>query len=259
MTCALSAVAPTSAARPAASVRGCVVALIPALDEAPTIAAVVRAVPPEIAGVPTVVLVVDDGSTDGTGDAARAAGAVVVRHETPQGGGAALRAGYRVAVDGGARVVVTLDADGQHVPAEMPALVEPVLAGRAQLAAGSRVLGSAEPNRASRELGIRVFNRIVSRLTGHTVTDCSNSYRAIDVGLLGSLDLRENQFHASELLIEALSRGASMIEVPITVRARQAGETKKPATLGYGYGFARAIARSSTRALRRSLVKKPTA
>jgi hypothetical protein len=144
---------------------------------------------------------------------------------------------------------VTLDADGQHRPSEMPELVRPVLRGKAQLAAGSRVLGSSEPGVAARELGIQVFNRLVSALTRQPITDCSNSYRAIDVAALRQLDLREDQFHASELLIEAITRGMTVLEVPITVLARQAGETKKPPTLRYGYGFGRAIARSTARGL----------
>lgn len=228
-----------------------VVALIPALDEAESIGAVVRTVPPTVAGVPTATVVVDDGSRDATADRAAQAGAIVVRHEHNRGGGAALRTGYRLAVDGGSLVVVTLDADGQHLPSEIPALVEPVLAGDADVTVGSRTLGSAEPGLFARELGIAVFNRLVSMLVGRRVTDCSNSFRAIRADALPALDLREEQFHASEFLIEVITRGLRTVEVPVTVARRQHGQTKKPRTLRYGAGFARAIVRAWRRSLSR--------
>jgi glycosyltransferase involved in cell wall biosynthesis len=234
-----------------AELRDRVVVLIPALDEAESIGEVVRAVPETVAGVPTVTIVIDDGSSDATAERAAEAGALVSRHETNRGGGAALRTGYRLAIGGAAAVVVTLDADGQHLPEEIPALVEPVLAGRADLAVGSRTLGSAEPGVFARELGIAVFNRVVSVLARRRVTDCSNGFRAIRTEALAELDLRQEQFHAAEFLLEALTRGVPTIEVPVTVAARRHGQTKKPRTLRYGVGFARAILSAWTRSLGR--------
>lgn len=231
--------------------RGRVVALIPALDEAESIGAVVGAVPAAVAGVRTATVVIDDGSRDDTAARAEAADALVLRHDRNRGGGAALRTGYRAAIDGEAAVVVTLDADGQHLPEEIPTLVEPVLAGRADVAFGSRTLGSAEPGAFARELGISVFNRLISLLVRRRVTDCSNSFRAIRTDALAGLDLREEQFHASEFLIEAITRGLRTIEVPVTVARRQHGQTKKPRTLRYGLGFARAILRAWRRSLTR--------
>ena len=101
---------------------------------------------PRSAGCGTEVLVVDDGSRDGTGDVAAEHGALVARHVTNRGGGAALRTGYRLMVESGAEIVVTLDADGQHLPSEMPRLVQPVLDGEVDIAHGSRVLGHADRN-----------------------------------------------------------------------------------------------------------------
>ena len=121
--------------------------------------------PAEVCGVATAVLVVDDGSRDGTGDIAEQHGAAVARHVINRGGGAALRTGYRLIVGLGATVVVTLDADGQHLPEEMSRLVEPVLDGEVDVAHGSRVLGEAEPNTRAREMGIVFFNRVVSFIT----------------------------------------------------------------------------------------------
>ena|SRR5437764_4923127 len=230
---------------------GRVVVLIPAFNEAESVGGVVRRVPAAVGGVETATVVIDDGSSDGTPERAEEAGAVVARHEVNRGGGAALRTGYALACEAGARAVVTLDADGQHLPEEMPALVAPVLDGAADLVLGSRVLGSAEPGARARELGIALFGRLVSLLVGRRFTDVSNSYRATTCDLLAQLDLREDQFHASELLIEAMARGARTVEVPITVAGRSHGVTKKPTTLRYGMHFARAIVMTRARSLGR--------
>jgi glycosyltransferase involved in cell wall biosynthesis len=225
-------------------VRGGVLVVIPAYNEADNVGAVVARMPDEVCGLPVTALVVDDGSSDGTTDAAEAAGALVARHLRNRGGGAALRTGYALAAGAGAAIVVTLDADGQHLPEEMTRLVRPIVAGRADAVNGSRTLGSADPNTFSRELGLRVFNRVLSTLTRTDITDCSSGYRAIRADSLAKLELRQEQFHASEWLIEAVKRGLRLEEVPITVAKRMHGETKKPATLGYGLGFTKAIVRA---------------
>ena len=218
--------------------------LIPAYNEAESIAYVLDRIPEEVLGVETAVLVVDDGSRDGTGEIAAAHGAVVARHVINRGGGAALRTGYRLLADSGAKVVLTLDADGQHLPSEMGRLLEPVLSGEVAVAHGSRVLGEAEPNARARELGIVFFNRMVSVITGTKVSDCSNGYRAVRTDVLPQLALRQEQFHTSEFLIEAIRAGIPTREVPVTVARRLHGHSKKPAVVRYGLGFANAIVRA---------------
>jgi hypothetical protein len=221
-----------------------VAVLVPAYDEAENIGSVLAAIPAAVCGVETATLVVDDGSRDGTGEVARAHGVVVARHVINRGGGAALRTGYRLLADSGARIVVTLDADGQHLPSEMERLVEPVLSGEVAVAHGSRVLGEAEPNHYARELGIVFFNRVVSAITRTKVSDCSNGYRAVRADVLPQLVLRQEQFHTSEFLIEAIKRGIPAKEVPVTVAKRLHGHSKKPAVVRYGVGFANAIVRA---------------
>jgi hypothetical protein len=218
--------------------------VIPAYNEVDNIAHVLPRIPASVCGVETAVLVVDDGSRDGTGDLARAGGAAVARHVTNLGGGAALRTGYRLMVDSGARIVVTLDADGQHRPEEMQSLVQPILDGAVDMSHGSRVLGHAEPNHAAREMGIVFFNRLVSAITRTRVTDCSNGYRAVRATVLPQLVLRQEQFHTSEFMIEAIKRGIPAIEVPVTVDKRLHGHSKKPAVFRYGLGFTNAIMRA---------------
>jgi hypothetical protein len=218
--------------------------VVPAYNEAENVGTVLERIPAESCGVPTAVLVVDDGSRDGTGELAEQHGAVVARHVINRGGGAALRTGYRLMADSGAKIVVTLDADGQHLPSEMDRLVEPVLSGEVAMAHGSRVLGEAEPNRRSREMGIVFFNRVVSFITRTKVTDCSNGYRAVRADVLPTLVLRQEQFHTSEFMIEAIKRGVPAKEVPVTVVSRLHGHSKKPAVVRYGMGFTNAIVRT---------------
>jgi glycosyltransferase involved in cell wall biosynthesis len=224
--------------------RGKLGVLIPAYNEAESITTVLERIPTEVCSLGTAVLVVDDGSRDGTGEVARGAGATVARHVINRGGGAALRTGYRLLSDSGAEIVVTLDADGQHRPEEMERLVEPVIRGEVDVAHGSRVLGEAEPNHYARELGIVFFNRLVSLITGTKVSDCSNGYRAVRASVLPQLVLRQEQFHNSEFMIEAIKREIPAKEVPVTVERRLHGHSKKPAVARYGMGFANAIVRA---------------
>ncbi len=224
--------------------RGKIAILVPAYNEAENIGHVLDRMPTEVCGVQTTVLVVDDGSRDGTGDVGAEHGAIVARHVINRGGGAALRTGYRLMVDSGAEIVVTLDADGQHLPSEMERLVKPVLDGEVDVAHGSRVLGEADRNHFARELGIVFFNRLVSLITRTHVTDCSNGYRAVRTTVLPQLVLRQEQFHTSEFMIEAIKRGIPAKEIPITVEQRLHGHSKKPAVVRYGLGFANAIVRT---------------
>ena len=224
--------------------RNKVAILVPAYNEAENIGTVLDQMPAAVCSVGTEVLVVDDGSRDGTGDVAAKHGAIVARHVINRGGGAALRTGYRLMVDSGAEIVVTLDADGQHLPSEMERLVKPVLDREVDVAHGSRVLGEADDNHFARELGIVFFNRLVSTITRTKVSDCSNGYRAVRATVLPQLVLRQEQFHTSEFMIEAIKRGIPAKEVPVTVAKRLHGHSKKPAVVRYGLGFANAIVRT---------------
>lgn len=145
--------------------------VIPAYQAAATLAAVV-------AGARTVapVFVVDDGSTDGTGDVGRGMGATVIGHATNRGKGAALATGIAAALAADADVIVTLDADGQHPPAEIPRLVAPIADGRADLVLGARERTGAMP--FGRRLTNWVSARLATRIAGQGVTDAQTGFRA---------------------------------------------------------------------------------
>ena len=215
--------------------------VIPAYNEEENIATVLKRIPRQVLGMKVQTFVVVDGGTDGTEQIARAMATPVVVNPINRGGGAALRAGYDVALESGAEIIVTLDGDGQHLPEEIPNLVKPIVANEADFVNGSRVLGNYELESRIRVLGVFLFNWLVSFLMFTRITDCSNAFRAIRADTLRELTLRQDQFHTSELLIEALKKGARVKEVGITIRKRQGGVTKKPPSLKYGWGFAKAI------------------
>lgn len=218
--------------------------VMPAHDEADNLPAVLAAMPAEVAGLKVRPIVVADGCTDDTEDVARAGGAHVVRRDLRRGSGAAIRLGCRAAIEGGARVVVTLDADGQHDPSEMARLVEPILVGRADIAQGSRILGEFEKESRVRSVGVSLFARLLTALGRTRITDPSTGYRAFDAAALDHLELRQDQFYVSELILDAARKGLRVVEVPVTIRRRASGTTKKPATLGYAWGFSKAIVRT---------------
>lgn len=218
-----------------------VVAVIAALDEAEAITSVIGDVPARACGLDVETLVVDDGSTDGTGQVSREAGAYVLRLERNCGHGVALRAGYRLAQERGARIIVTLDGDGQWDPVELPTVLEPVAAGEADFCIGSRVLGRAETDDAFRQAGVHVFAWLVRLLTGARVTDTSSGYRAMLVEVPATVRQVQVQYQTSELLIGALAHGYRVAERPIVMRKRLAGESKKGHNVLYGFRYCRVI------------------
>jgi hypothetical protein len=141
-----------------------------------------------------------------------------------------------------------MDADGQHDPAELPDLVGPVVAGSADYVQGSRFLGTYDDAGGARDLGIRGFTQLIRILTRTSITDCTNGFRAIDGPALARLRLVEDRFSASEILIQAAGQGLRIQEVPVHIRSREVGESKKPRGLGYAWGYLGAIVRSWVRA-----------
>ena len=218
--------------------------VIPAFDEADNLPGVLASIPPDVAGLPVRTIVVADGCTDDTEAVAKGLGAIVVRRDLRRGSGAAVRLGYEVARRGGAAVIVTLDADGQHDPREMERLVAPLVSGEADMVQGSRVLGTFEVESRVRAAGVRVFARVLSLLARTRITDPSTGYRALTAEALARLHLKQDQFYVSELILDAVRKGLRVKEVPISIRRRNSGLTKKPKPLRYALGFGRAILRT---------------
>jgi hypothetical protein len=204
---------------------GLTIAIIPAYNEEaalPGVLAELRSVLPELD-----VVVVSDGSRDGTGDVARAAGVHVVELPYNLGIGGALQTGFRFAHRGGWGRAVQVDADGQHDPRQLGALLD-ALDGGADLVIGSRFAGPAGGYRVGRTRGramgaIRVAVRLLS---GRRFTDTSSGFRAFGPELIAYFaDTYPAEYMDSvEALLLALREGFSVVEVPVTMRERQGGQ-----------------------------------
>jgi hypothetical protein len=218
--------------------------VIPAYNEAENLPHVVRALPKTVWGREVEAIVCVDGATDKTEQVAGSLGCLTVVSPLNLGGGAALRMGFTLAASRGATIVVTMDADGQHLPSEIDRLVRPIVDGVADVVIGSRILGSYSGGSPIRRLGLSVFNSLMSLLMLRRITDCSSGFRAIRLEALSRLALEEDQFHTSELIIEAFKKRLRIVEVPVTIVGRAGGKSKKPDTFRYGWGFSRAIFRA---------------
>jgi hypothetical protein len=216
-----------------------VVVVIAAYDEERGLPGVLEALPDTVCGLPADVVVVDDGSTDGTAAVVEAdPRARLVRSRVNRGQGAALRLGYRVARDHGARYVVTTDADGQYDTGDLPAVLAPVLDGRADFVTGSRILGRQHTHDRVRRTGVHVFAALVSLLVGRRITDTSFGLRAMRAEVTAAVTLNQVQYQSSELLIGVCSHGFRVLEVPATMNLRTAGASKKGRNLVYGRRYA---------------------
>jgi len=220
-----------------------VLVLIAAYQEEATIGAVLDALPTQVGEGDLAVdrLVVVDGGRDATARVAAEHGAFVCACATNRGQGAALRLGYRIARDRGARYVATTDADGQYVADELGRLVEPLQRGDADFVTGSRWLGSQQQASLTRRVGSRVFAWVATRLSGQRITDTSFGFRAMTADVTAHVTLRQPQYQSAELLLEVLGAGYRVLEVPMTMRARQHGRSKKGSNLRFGAAYTRAV------------------
>jgi hypothetical protein len=215
--------------------------IVPAYNEEGGIREVLRRVPEEMRGYQVKVVVVDDGSTDATVAITRQEGVPIVTHVVNRGQGDALRTGFEIAQVEGADIVINLDADGQYKPEEIERLVKPIIEDKADFVLGSRFMGFYEEAGSVRHVGVVFFSKLISLLTGVKISDCTNGFRAIRVSELHKLDLREDRFNATEIILEGLKNRLRFEQVPVTMLSRAAGETKKPPKLAYPLGVFRVI------------------
>jgi glycosyltransferase involved in cell wall biosynthesis len=226
-----------------------IVALIPGYNEAPRIGAVIREARQRLP-----VIVVDDGSSDGTADVAREAGATVVEQRPNQGKGAALRAGFRRAIDDGATAILTLDADGQHDPREIPRFLEVGAADPApDLVIGSRNFRAMPPvRRLSNELGRIAFSWAV----GRPIPDNQSGYRLVSRRLAEATLASDEHGFAFEVeqITTCIRMGGSIAWVPI--RTIYAGEPSHIRPIAHLREFVR-IVREARREVREPLTPRP--
>ena len=211
-----------SPARPTGGVARILV-VVPALDEAESLPGTLARLAAEGAGWDAIV--VDDGSHDGTADVARRLGVPVVRHAFNLGVGAALQTGFRYAMERRYDVVIQLDADGQHDPRDVPALVSPVLEGRCDVAIGSRYVTSTGYRApAARRAGMLLFAGLVRLAVGQRIADTTSGFRAYGRAVMEVCQHDfPTDFPDAPLLIAMARRGFRLLEVPVQMRERRAG------------------------------------
>lgn len=201
------------------------VIIIPAYNEENRIARVVADVR---AAVPDAkILVVNDSSRDNTATVARQAGATVVSHPFNMGYGAAIQTGYKYAAEKGFAFLVQLDADGQHDPSCILALLAPVRAGEVDIAIGSRFLGNSYHPPFFRRVGMVLFRLIVSLVTGKQVTDTTSGFQAFnrDVIAFFATDVFPVDYPDADMLIMLHRAGFKMTEVPVRMFENSEGKS----------------------------------
>jgi glycosyltransferase involved in cell wall biosynthesis len=202
------------------------VAVVPAFNEEANVGRVVdeiRAVDPSLD-----IVVIDDGSYDGTAAAAQERGATVVRLPFNLGIGGAVQTGFRYAFEHGYEIAVRLDGDGQHDPSQLERILAPVLSGEADIAVGSRFAAAGDGYRSSRSrrLGIRLLAWVVSRIVGRRVTDTTSGFQALN---RRAIELFAHDYPHDYPEVEAtimVSRHRlRSVEVPVTMRERGGGRS----------------------------------
>lgn len=206
-----------------------IIAAIPAFNEEYTIGKVVLLTQKYV----DLVIVCDDGSEDLTGEIAKRVGAMVIRHEKNLGKGAALRSLFKKALELGADVVVTLDADNQHDPNDIPKLIAPILRGEVDIVNGSRFLrdiGNEIP--LHRKLGNKFLSKLTNTASNVNVTDTQSGFRAYSRKALERIEITTDGIGVdTEILLKA--NGLRIKEVPITCRYRGIKAKRNPFKHGF--------------------------
>jgi len=211
------------------------VVIIPCFNEEPTVGKVVGAVPRKVEGIArTDVVVVDDGSTDGTAEAARRAGARVVSHPDNRGVGVAFNTGIDEAIRLGADVTVNMDGDGQFDPADIPVLIRPILEGKADFVTASRFKDkSLIPSMPGvKKWGNRRMAELISLLVGRRFHDVSCGFRAYSRETILNLNLFGRFTYTQETFLDLAFRGTRIVETPLRIRGeREFGESRVASSL----------------------------
>ena len=200
--------------------------VVPARNEAATIGSVLRLIPDSTPSILYHVFVCDDASTDGTGDIAARLGASVVRHSTNLGIGAALSTGFSAARAWNPDAYVQMDADGQHDPARIPELLDPIFRNEADYVLGSRFLIDPNGMSAVRRVGVWFYSHLVSIIGGVVITDVTSGFRAFRPGVYSRVAVRSRRNWALEVTLAAALSRVRIAEVATPYLPRGGGSSQ---------------------------------
>jgi len=212
-----------------------VLVVVPAYNEVGNVGRVVEET--RACREPFAILVVDDGSVDGTGAAAVAAGARVLRLPFNCGIGASVQAGLRLGVEGGYRIIARIDGDGQHDPAVLPDLLAPIRDGRADFVIGSRYLnGEGFQSTSARRMGIRWFTTLLQAVCGIRVSDPTSGCWAANERAAALLaEEYSSDYPEVDALVRLARSGCAICDVPTRMRERPSGSSSIGRLDGFYY------------------------
>jgi len=215
------------------------VVTLPAYNEAKTIADVIHQIPRDIKGIDQVeVIVIDDGSVDSTVQISKNAGAEVVSHHENMGVGTAFSTGIQVALERGADIIITIDADGQFNPHDIPTLIEPILKGEADFTTASRFLDPhLVPDMPRIKIfGNRIFTKIVNYLTNQNFKDTQCGFRAYTKDTAIRLVLFGKFTYTQEVFLDIAKQNLRIVEVPLKVKGQRVGKSRVVSNI-FSYGI----------------------
>jgi len=207
-----------------------IIALLPAYNEEVSIGSMVLQTRDYVDRV----IVIDDGSSDRTAMIARMAGAEVIRHSVNMGKGVALRTGFNAVLQNETGVIVTIDSDGQHDPAEIPKVTAPILSGKADVVNGSRYMNNNGKNTPTyRRIGQTMLDKVTNLNSGVKITDSQSGFRAFAAYTVPAFRFKQNGFGIeSEMLTDAAKFNMRIDEVDISVKYDVDCSTKNPVSHG---------------------------
>ena len=202
---------------------------IPAYNEEKNIASIIV----KLKKISSRIIICNDGSTDSTGLIAKELGAIVINHQKNQGYGAAIKSIFLKSKEIGTKVLVTLDADGQHDVNEIDKLLKPIIDDKCDIVIGSRFLSETENVPSYRKLGINVITKLTNASIKKNLTDSQSGFRAYNKKVIEQVQLSDSGMGVStEILIKASSKEFRIAEVPITISYGGDTSTHNPVTHG---------------------------
>jgi len=200
------------------------VVVIPAYNEAGKIADVIKAIPKQ--HLNTQIVVVNDGSTDNTEEAAKKAGAGVITFAQNRGLVEVFNAGKNWALEHGADIILHIDGDGQHNPENIPKLLKPILNKKAEVVVGSRFLTKNVHASKTKYLGNMMFSKLISMIAKQKITDAQSGFRVYTKEVAKAIDIKKGYTYTQQMLVQVAYHKFKIIDIPITVAKREHGKSR---------------------------------